>query len=145
MVDVSADGGCTITPINPTTLTAAGGAMPSGTENVMINCNCTASDGTVVDIVRWSDPDGNRLRLPYIAPDTPYSRKGNDNTDNTNVLLIIPTFNDSYDGTYTCGRYTGGPTGVFANPMATVTLTIASELMINTVSYRMEQYYHIKQ
>ena len=44
VVDVSAQGSCTITPINPTTLTTAGGVLPNGTENVMIQCNCSDGD-----------------------------------------------------------------------------------------------------
>ena len=61
MVDVSAQGGCTITPINPTTLTAAGGVLASGTVNVMIQCNCTDDDDTVIDPVSCYDSDGSRL------------------------------------------------------------------------------------
>ena len=61
VVDVSAQGGCIITPINPTTLTAAGGVLASGTVNVTIQCNnCTDGNGTL-DRVRWYDPDGIKL------------------------------------------------------------------------------------
>ena len=47
VVDVSAQGACTITAVNPTTLTAAGGvlAICNGTENVTIRCNCTDGNG----------------------------------------------------------------------------------------------------
>ena len=63
MVDVSAQGRCTITSINPTTLSAAGGVLASGTEYVVIQCSCSDDNGTVVDCVRWYDPDGTRLLL----------------------------------------------------------------------------------
>ena len=103
VVDVSAQGGCTVTPIKPTTLTAAGGVLASGTVNVMIKCNCTDDNGTVVDPVRWYDPDGTRLLVnahgDYVAG-TPYYKR---EPDNANIALVIPTFNDSYVGTYTCG------------------------------------------
>ena len=42
VVDVSAQS-CTITPLNPTTLTATGGAVVSGTINVRIQCTCTVT------------------------------------------------------------------------------------------------------
>ena len=133
VVDISAHGGCTITPINPTTLTTAGGVLASGTENVMIKCNCTDDDGMVVDRVRWYDPDGTRLLVNthhgYING-TPYFRKA---PDNANILLVIPTFNDSYDGTYTCGRR--GASLPVAAPNATVELAISSKLIIYIASH----------
>ena len=123
MVDVSAQS-CTITPINPTTLTAAGGVLANGTENVTIRCN---NCGTL-ERVKWYDPDGNRLVDPvnsngYI-PGTPHFSRVN-GTDN-DIVLVIPTFNDSYDGIYTCGmkvrQYPPGP------PNAIVNLIINGEL-----------------
>ena len=39
VVDVSTQN-CTVTPLNPTTLTATGGALVSGTMNVRIQCVC---------------------------------------------------------------------------------------------------------
>ena len=122
MVDVSAQGGCTITPINPTTLTTAGGVLASGTENVTIQCNCTNDDGTVVNEVRWYYSDGTRLLAnthnKYVAG-TPYFRR---EPDDTNIVLVIPTFNDSYDDTYICGeRMNRGPHG---SPNAHVALTV---------------------
>ena len=137
VVDVSAQGGCNITPINPTTLTTAGGALASGTENVMILCNCTYGNGTVVDIVRWYNPDGIQLFLlssdSYI-PGTPhYTRLVDDS--NTNIILVIPTFNDSYDGTYTCGRRVSSTQ--VGTPNTAVTLTIVGELIKSiTVWYK---------
>ena len=117
VVDVSAQ--CTITPLNPTTLTATGGALVNGTVNVMIQCVCPYNW-----YLRWFDTNGNYLvklsNKRYVA-DSPYSIQST-TYPYTDVTLVIPTFNDSYAGTYTCGV------------RATVNLTIG-ELMINTVSY----------
>ena len=121
--DVSVQNGCIVTPINPTTLTAAGGALAIGTENVMIQCNCTDDDGTVVEPIRWYDPNGTRLLLSehrkYVAG-TPYYRI---ERNNRKAVLVIPMFSDSYDGMYTCGIKNLLP-GV---PSAVVGLTIASK------------------
>ena len=127
MVDVSAQGGCTITPINPTTLTAAGGVLAIGTENVTIRCNNCTDDGGTLSRVRWYDPDGNRLVRTAIkdyVPGTPHFSRVN--YANNDIILVIPTFNDSYDGTYTCGERVDrgelpGP------PNATVILTIGGK------------------
>ena len=128
MVDVSAQGSCTVTPINPTTLTAAGGVLPNGTENVMIQCNnCIDDDGSVLTILRWYDPNGNKPprfeSSNYIAGTPHYTRV---NGDRSNIILVIPTFNDSYDGNYTCGRNVNS--GLPGTPNATINLTIGGEL-----------------
>ena len=128
MVDVSAQGICTITPLNPTTLTATGGVLPIGTMNVMIQCSCTNDDGTVVGVVRWYDPAGTRLvadknnRFDATAPH--FTRV--DGSD-THVILVIPTFTDSYDGIYTCGNRDGESDNGPGLPNVDVTLTIESE------------------
>ena len=126
MVNVSAQGGCTITPINPTTLTTAGGVLASGTENVMIQCNCTDHQFIfgVAPNVTWYDPSGINLLFSNSVPKTPHITSDG---DDTNIVLVIPTFNDSYDGTYTCGEKDDNyPPGA---PNATITLTIDGELM----------------
>ena len=121
--DVPAKGGCIVTPINPITLTATGGVLANGTENVMIQCNCTDDDGTVVEPLRWHDLNGTRLLLSehrrYVAG-TPYYRK---EPDNKNIVLVIPMFTDSYDGMYICG-IKGLRPGV---PSAIVNLTIGGK------------------
>ena len=128
VVDVSAQS-CTITPLNPTILTATGGALVSGTTDVRIQCVCTGTN--VYQRVRWYDINGNfvsrSVSSAYVAG-TPYYIL---NTY-TNVTLVIPTFTDSYDGTYNCGIRVSDTE--FTSPSAAVTLTIG-ELMINTVSY----------
>ena len=124
---------CTITPLNPTTLTATGGALVSGTTDVRIQCVCTVTNDD--QRVRWYDINENFLvqsthPTEYVAG-SPYFIPNNPN-GNTDVTLVIPIFNDSYDGTYNCGIRVSHT--VFTSPSATVTLTIG-ELMINTVSY----------
>ena len=118
---------CTITPLNPTTLTDTGGALAIGTKHVRFRCVCTGS------VVRWYDPSvtiifkkthWNRVaRSPYVIRDS----------NNMKITLVIPTFNDSYDGTYNCGIRVNDTS--FTSPSAAINLTITGELMINTVSY----------
>ena len=123
---------CTITPLNPTTLTATGGALVSGTTDVRIQCVCPVTSND--QRVRWFDintqflmrssHDAYVVGSPYFIPNATNPRR--------DVTLVIPTFNDSYDGTYNCGiRVTDTE---FTSPSAAVTLTIG-ELIINTVSY----------
>ena len=129
MVDVSAQASCTITPINPTTLTTAGGVLPNGTENVMIRCNCSEDDGSEITTVRWYKPDGSivpRLRSSNI-PSTPYFTRPDGDRDNRNVTLVIPTFTNSDVGTYTCGRRDGPTDNPPLRPTATVTLIIGGK------------------
>ena len=135
MVDVSAQGSCTITPLNPTILTATGGALPNGTMNVMIQCNCTTDDGTVVHHVRWYDPDGTRLVTPghgRFDASAPHFTKVDDS--DTHVILVIPTLTDSYNGTYTCGNRDSEKDGLPGSPNVDVTLNIKGEVMIITIS-----------
>ena len=95
VVDVSAQR-CTITPLSPTTLTATGGGLPNGTINVMIRCNCTDSNGTAVDVVRWYDPAGTRLvsarsvsQFNPFNPNVPhYTRVGGDIGDNVDNTIV---------------------------------------------------------
>ena len=127
MVDVSAQARCTITPISPTTLTAAGGVLPNGTENVMIRCTCSEGDGSVITNARWYGPDNSRisrLRASDDAPNIPYFKRADDKIrDNRNIILVIPTFTDSYDGTYTCGRRDDNVGDPPIPPTATVNLS----------------------
>ena len=129
----SAQEECTITPLNPTTLTATGGALATGTENVMIQCSCAINND---DVVRWYDPDGNRLfnnASEHFIPGTPHYTRVESRIDNMNVILVIPTFNDTYDGTYYCGIQVDRTT--YRAPNASVVLAITGELITNTVIY----------
>ena len=131
----STQGECTITPLNPTNaLTATGGTLASATDNVKIQCSCTINNDS--DVVRWYDPNGLQLlnnANENLIPGTPHYTRLEGPTDNMNIILVIPTFNDSYDGTYYCGIRVDNKT--FKAPNASVVLTISGELMINTVIY----------
>ena len=131
VVDVSAQGSCTVTPLNPTTLTATGGVLPNGTMNVMIQCNCTNDDGTVVDLVRWYDPAGTRLVADgndRFNASTPHFARV-DGSD-THVILVIPTFTNSYNGTYKCGNKKGQSNDGPGSPNVAVTLTIEGDIIV---------------
>ena len=130
MVDVSAE--CTVNPISPNTLTATGGAVVSGTMNVMIRCTCR--DGNNQLNIRWYNSDGDRLvseTNPDYVAGTPYIAFINNNQMNTE--LVIPTFTDAYDGTYTCGRIAANLMNL-PDPTAEVVLTIC-KLIFSTISY----------
>ena len=118
---------CTIIPLNPTTLTATGGALISGTVNVVIQCVCPITGS---QRVRWFDINTNFVFTSasrnYVAG-SPYYIRNNPTDGENNVTLVIPTFNDSYDGTYNCGIRVNNTQ--FTSPSAAVTLTIG-ELMI---------------
>ena len=97
-----------------------------------IRCTCVVTTGNV----RWYDINGNFLvqsahPTQYVAG-SPYFIFGTTTGNVQNVTLVIPTFNDSYDGSYNCGSFVSNTE--FTSPSAAVTLTIG-ELMINTVSY----------
>ena len=77
-------------------MTAAGGVIASGTQNVILYCICNRSDvavgptywyfnGAPVTLSESDETDGN-----------PYYR------DNVPSPLIIPSFVAPHDGTYTC-------------------------------------------
>ena len=138
MIDVSAQS-CNVTPLSPTTLTATGGAIVYGTMNVRIRCSCTQSDGTAVNTVRWYDPNGTKLvsalNTAQYNPNVPHFTRVNTNSDR-DVILVIPTFNDSYDGRYTCGRNVADRS-LLTPPAADVSLT-NSELMISTIIYLLD-------
>ena len=97
----------------------------------MIQCVCTSDDGKIVGKVRWYDPAGTRLvtssnddfeaSVPHIT---------RINGSDTHVTLVIPTFNDSYDGTYKCGNRQGESDNGPGSPNVDVTLTIEGEVMI---------------
>ena len=130
MVDVSAQASCTVTPISPTTLTAAGGVVPIGTENVMIRCVCLDDDGSEITNVRWHKPDGStvpRIGTNRFIAGAPHFTRASGDSDNRNITLVIPTFNDSYDGNYICGRRSDDN---LVPPITAVSLTIGGELFI---------------
>ena len=102
MNDVSAQDSCTITPLNDDTLIASFKAIVDEIKNttVAIQCDCANANGTELSPIRWFNPDGRRI-FPKghrkHESGTPYYRKG------FNSIIIIPTFNEFYYGTYICG------------------------------------------
>ena len=127
VVDVSTQS-CTVTPLNPTTLTATAGVLVYGTMDVRIQCICPVTDDHVV---RWFHPNRwiiyQQRNEKYVAGSSYVIRNSN-----TNVTLVIPTFNYAHYGTYNCGIRVGDHS--FRSPSAAVNL-ILGELMIITVSY----------
>ena len=121
MIDVTAQASCTITPISPTTLTTAGGVLSSGTENVMIRCNCSDDGGSVINSARWYGPDQiiPRFNTSDYIPGAPHHVRASGDNNNRNITLVIPTFNGSYDGNYICGRRNGN------NPPQPPTATVS--------------------
>ena len=97
-----------------------------------IRCNCTDDDNLPVD-VRWYDPNGGRIpslaNRNYFVPDAPQFIRENDERI---VLLLIPTFNDSYDGTYTCGRKA---INFPVSPSSTLNLILDGELKIEYIIF----------
>ena len=84
---------CIIFPLNPS-FPPTDGAVNNGTSNVMINCLCYNIDNQQI---RWYSPVKEQISLNSAEPkDLPYVilEKG---------TLVIPLFNDSYEGTYYCG------------------------------------------
>ena len=82
---------CIITPINPSFLSTDDG-INNGTLNVMINCNCINVGNQQI---KWYSPDKKEVSFNYTEPeDMPYVLMG---------TLIIPIFNNSYQGAYYCG------------------------------------------
>ena len=125
-------GSCTITPLNPTSLTTTGGEIPSGTMNVRIQCTCMDSNGMTVDVVRWRDLAGDLLisaQNGNFDASVPHFTRVN-NTNN-NIELVIPTFSDSYDGTYTCGRR--DPDDATSLIAPTTDVTLVCELLTSTI------------
>ena len=99
VVDVIAQK-CAITSISPTDLINTGGTLKNGTPNVTIECNCNEKDDTVILQVRWFFPNGSQVKkITVTPPGSPYFISNSPDTVST---LIIPVFNDTYKGTYTC-------------------------------------------
>jgi len=111
--------GCTITPTSPNDLSATGGVLSDGTQNVTIECECVDDDGTRLAKVRWFFPDNTTVETsPDVLNGSPY--RINNKRLHT---LVIPTFNDSYDGIYSCGRSDTYPPDL----LTTITLTLPGE------------------
>jgi len=122
VVTVSAQSlSCTVTPTSPNNLTAAGGVLFNRTQNVTIECECVDDHGTQLMGVRWFFFDATLVARQTDPPNgAPYCISANSGRLST---LVIPTFNDSYDGTYICGLGNTYP----PNPLTTISLTLQGE------------------
>ena len=101
--DISVSSRCTIISTNIPTLTTAGGAsLLYGTQNVTIYC-LSFRNNVISGTVQWFFPNGDPVRTQdheQYQPGSPYYR---------NVIpsqLIIPSFVNPYNGTYSCGPST---------------------------------------
>ena len=115
MVNVTAQK-CTITPINPPEL--IGGVLKDVTPNVTIDCSCNDDNDTAIMELRWFFPDDSQVTIvTESTPGSPYFVASSD----TASTLIIPVFNDTYKGNYTCK-----PKGELKNdsPMSTIQLLL---------------------
>ena len=139
--DVSAGSECTVTPVNSTNLTVSDGVLSIayGMTNVRIHCNCSAVGGMVLmSPFKWFGPHGrviekrNETNLTDIN-DCNYFME---NSDDRNPVLVIPVFNESYEGIYSCGFGNNFLQKQFIN----VDLTIGKWLIIikNKVASYME-------
>ena len=94
----------------------------------MIRCTCADDNGTVITNIRWWYPDESRISRIAIGgsstASTPHFTRASGDNNNRNITLVIPTFNDSYDGNYTCRRKSDGS---LISPTASVILTIGGE------------------
>ena len=76
--------------------------IPSGTQNVILYCICTRDD-IAVGPATWSF--GSTAVTTTVSGNNPYRR------DNVPAPLIIPSFNASHVGTYSCDSLGGQPFG----------------------------------
>lgn len=110
------------------------------TKNVMIKCSCSDVNGTALGPIRWFDFSGTRIfhQVQHLyVPGTPYFT--NNISDDKNVL-VIPTFNDTYDGIYTCGVGTHFP----PKPSVDINLIFGKQLNLNFIScYKLNIVYSI--
>ena len=89
---------CNITSTNLPTVTAAGGVIANGTQNVILYCICMRIDNNItVGRTTWFF---NGVQITLTQDDgssNPYSR------DNVPSTLTIPSFVSPHDGNYSCG------------------------------------------
>ena len=103
---------CTIISTSPITVTAAGGAIIDGTENVIIYCLCIRNNVAVGGTAKWflnstQITDTTDSGSPYFKNVVPSQ-------------LIIPSFTST-----TAGRYSCGHTITFADASSHIDLTLS--------------------
>ena len=93
------DVNCSIVSTNLPTVTAAGGVIANGTQNVILYCICMRVNSIVtVGRTRWFF-DGTRITLTQDdGSGNPYF------IDNVPSTLTIPSFVTPHDGNYSCSH-----------------------------------------
>ena len=92
---------CSIISTSLTILTTAGGAISSGTQNVIIYCVCMRNSEIISGPIRWLYSNGDPVPVQkHSQPSNPYYR---------NIVpaqLVFPLFGYPYNGTYRCAPTT---------------------------------------
>ena len=91
---------CTVFPVNPASLTSSG-RVNNGT-NVMVQCSCVDNENKSIRNIKWFFQNGSQLLdMKSVSTGAPYLMIVNYRKTAT---LVIPMFNDTYKGNYTCGK-----------------------------------------
>ena len=89
---------CNIVSTNLPTVTAAGGVIAIGTQNVILYCICMRVNSIVtIGGTTWFF-NGDRITQEDDRSGNPYSR------NNVPSTLIIPSFVSPHDGSYSCAH-----------------------------------------
>ena len=117
IADPEGDINCSIVSTNLPTVTAGGGVIANGTQNVILYCVCMRVNSTVtVGRTRWFF---NGVRINLTQDDgsgDPYLM------DNVPSTLTIPSFVTPHDGNYSCSHIIDS--SVVATLGDTITLTL---------------------
>ena len=109
---------CSIVSTNLPTVTAAGGVIANGTQNVILYCVCMRVNSIVtVGQAFWFF---NGVRITLTQDDgsgSPYSR------DNVPSTLTIPSFVTPHDGNYSCTHFNNFDEVATLGDTITLTLT----------------------
>ena len=97
VADPGGDFNCSIVSTNLPTVTAAGGVIANGTQNVILYCICMRLNSIVTVGQTFWFFNGVQITLTQDnGIGNPYSR------DNVPSTLIIPSFVTPHDGNYSC-------------------------------------------
>ena len=108
---------CSIVSTNLPNVTAAGGVITNGTQNVILYCICMRVNSTVtVGRTFWFFNGTPITRTQNDGSGNPYSR------DNVPSTLTIPSFVTPHDGNYSCAH--SNNFSVVATLGDTITLTL---------------------
>ena len=132
VADPGGDINCSIVSTNLPTVTAAGGVIANGTQNVILYCVCMRVNSIVTVSQTFWFFNGDEVTLTQDGGSgNPYSRDNADDgdpyaRDNVPSTLIIPSFITPHNGTYSCG-----PDNNFNSVLSrgdSITLTLPSML-----------------